>query len=300
MQSVQDPEQHWNELRQAVDILRKAVADPPPQLSNEKYSEMYTMALAVLRCLDALDPKVPVTKRPSALQTLSGTPSSSIPNVLQPIDESGRRLSASFFDFGANFLGQRPLTVGDFFATRASFSMPPADGQHVNPLDINDPNAGRQPIMAPMVAGDPSHGVAAVNVVDADGKVVSEQGLPAMPMQPPAPQTYVYRHPAVYPYPITARPALGGPPAAPGDSAKSHPHKHEVHSVAHAHHDKTAKGKKRASSEISRKNLVCVRCKVTDTPEWRRGPEGILCNACGLRYMKSKKAKARTDQQSSS
>src|SRR4051812_46236226 len=46
------------QLRQSVETLRKAVADPRPQMSNEKYSEMYTMALAVLRCLDALDPKV--------------------------------------------------------------------------------------------------------------------------------------------------------------------------------------------------------------------------------------------------
>ncbi|KAH7124868.1 hypothetical protein B0J13DRAFT_149677 [Dactylonectria estremocensis] len=35
----------------------------------------------------------------------------------------------------------------------------------------------------------------------------------------------------------------------------------------------------------------CHRCNRTDTPEWRRGPDGArtLCNACGLRYAKLKK-----------
>jgi len=43
--------------------------------------------------------------------------------------------------------------------------------------------------------------------------------------------------------------------------------------------------------KVSRRNLVCMVCGVTDTPEWRRGPNGdhTLCNACGLHYAKSLK-----------
>ncbi|KAI8063298.1 hypothetical protein BC940DRAFT_307591 [Gongronella butleri] len=35
----------------------------------------------------------------------------------------------------------------------------------------------------------------------------------------------------------------------------------------------------------------CTRCGAVDSPEWRRGPSGhkTLCNACGLRYFRSKK-----------
>jgi len=38
-------------------------------------------------------------------------------------------------------------------------------------------------------------------------------------------------------------------------------------------------------------NNVCLYCKTTDTPEWRKGPDGTksLCNACGLHYAKNLK-----------
>eukprot|EP00013_Stygamoeba_regulata_P022505 CAMPEP_0177652800 /NCGR_PEP_ID=MMETSP0447-20121125/13342_1 /TAXON_ID=0 /ORGANISM="Stygamoeba regulata, Strain BSH-02190019" /LENGTH=454 /DNA_ID=CAMNT_0019156107 /DNA_START=82 /DNA_END=1446 /DNA_ORIENTATION=+ len=39
----------------------------------------------------------------------------------------------------------------------------------------------------------------------------------------------------------------------------------------------------------TRRNLRCHMCGTTETPEWRRGPDGdhTLCNACGLHYAKS-------------
>ncbi|GAA5981103.1 hypothetical protein JCM5350_007155 [Sporobolomyces pararoseus] len=45
-------------------------------------------------------------------------------------------------------------------------------------------------------------------------------------------------------------------------------------------------------------DLVCRDCGRTDSPEWRKGPEGpkTLCNACGLRYAK---IKSRLDKQAS-
>lgn len=38
-------------------------------------------------------------------------------------------------------------------------------------------------------------------------------------------------------------------------------------------------------------NAVCSQCGLTNTPEWRRGPNGVrtLCNACGLYYLKLSK-----------
>ncbi|KNC78534.1 hypothetical protein SARC_09038 [Sphaeroforma arctica JP610] len=42
----------------------------------------------------------------------------------------------------------------------------------------------------------------------------------------------------------------------------------------------------------------CIECGSTKTPQWRRGPDGsvCLCNACGLRHIKSSKKKAKAAQ----
>lgn len=39
---------------------------------------------------------------------------------------------------------------------------------------------------------------------------------------------------------------------------------------------------------MNKTNLICQKCGTSDTPEWRKGPEGpnSLCNACGLQYAK--------------
>lgn len=44
-------------------------------------------------------------------------------------------------------------------------------------------------------------------------------------------------------------------------------------------------------------NSVCSQCGLTQTPEWRRGPEGVrtLCNACGLYFLKLVKKVGTTD-----
>ncbi|KAJ7194150.1 hypothetical protein GGX14DRAFT_586965, partial [Mycena pura] len=41
----------------------------------------------------------------------------------------------------------------------------------------------------------------------------------------------------------------------------------------------------RATPPAARK---CHSCQTRETPEWRRGPDGVrtLCNACGLQYVK--------------
>ncbi|KYR03113.1 putative GATA-binding transcription factor [Tieghemostelium lacteum] len=49
--------------------------------------------------------------------------------------------------------------------------------------------------------------------------------------------------------------------------------------------------RRRRTIYSSRRNLKCHLCEVTETPEWRRGPDGdhTLCNACGLHYAKAQK-----------
>ena len=49
--------------------------------------------------------------------------------------------------------------------------------------------------------------------------------------------------------------------------------------------------KRKRKKLTSKGNLHCTICKETETPEWRKGPEGnhTLCNACGLNYAKKMK-----------
>eukprot|EP01096_Ripella_sp_DP13-Kostka_P000762 TRINITY_DN1087_c1_g1_i1.p1 TRINITY_DN1087_c1_g1~~TRINITY_DN1087_c1_g1_i1.p1 ORF type:complete len:944 (-),score=420.62 TRINITY_DN1087_c1_g1_i1:274-3105(-) len=49
--------------------------------------------------------------------------------------------------------------------------------------------------------------------------------------------------------------------------------------------------KRKRKRVMSRTNLKCRICQETETPEWRKGPDGnhTLCNACGLNYAKKLK-----------
>jgi len=55
--------------------------------------------------------------------------------------------------------------------------------------------------------------------------------------------------------------------------------------------EKKSKRKRRKNVCSTKRNLHCLKCGATETPEWRRGPQGehTLCNACGLHYAKTLK-----------
>ncbi|KAL7314909.1 hypothetical protein PS15m_006424 [Mucor circinelloides] len=62
---------------------------------------------------------------------------------------------------------------------------------------------------------------------------------------------------------------------------------------------KRRKQKKKKVVEPTEISKMCAQCQSTDSPEWRKGPNGPkeLCNACGLRYAKTLAAK-KTDNTS--
>ncbi|EFA80914.1 GATA-binding transcription factor [Heterostelium album PN500] len=55
--------------------------------------------------------------------------------------------------------------------------------------------------------------------------------------------------------------------------------------------DRNAEKRKKRREATMLLNNVCKNCNTTDTPEWRKGPDGTksLCNACGLHYAKNLK-----------
>jgi len=61
--------------------------------------------------------------------------------------------------------------------------------------------------------------------------------------------------------------------------------------------DPKQKRRRRRTFYAPKRNLHCHMCNVTETPEWRRGPDGdhTLCNACGLHYAKTQKKENNKD-----
>ena len=57
--------------------------------------------------------------------------------------------------------------------------------------------------------------------------------------------------------------------------------------------------KKGSISSLNRNKhkIICAQCYCTDSPEWRKGPNGPkeLCNACGIKYAKSSQANKPSD-----
>ncbi|KAJ1841362.1 hypothetical protein LPJ73_006144, partial [Coemansia sp. RSA 2703] len=55
-----------------------------------------------------------------------------------------------------------------------------------------------------------------------------------------------------------------------------------------------SKSRKRSKKSDAAQPNTCRSCGISETPEWRRGPDGArtLCNACGLHYAKLNKKRA--------
>jgi hypothetical protein len=79
-------------------------------------------------------------------------------------------------------------------------------------------------------------------------------------------------------------------------------HMQEAHDTAYHGKNTASFPKKTASRETRGAPKRCTSCKRTDTPEWRRGPDGTmtLCNACGLHYAKLERTRQRQLAQESS
>lgn len=59
----------------------------------------------------------------------------------------------------------------------------------------------------------------------------------------------------------------------------------------HSRHHRSLSGRAGGSSNSEAEgSMSCFKCGRTDTPEWRKGPDGeVLCNACGLVYAKQRR-----------
>lgn len=73
----------------------------------------------------------------------------------------------------------------------------------------------------------------------------------------------------------------------PGSRSLHHLHHQRHH---HHHHQRPHSHKAGSSNSEAEGAMSCFKCGRTDTPEWRKGPDGeVLCNACGLVYAKQRR-----------
>jgi hypothetical protein len=75
----------------------------------------------------------------------------------------------------------------------------------------------------------------------------------------------------------------GHVPVMPTASIVEHSGARRLHHVTDSD---TADSVKRRRKTAASPGQACTSCGRTDSPEWRKGPDGkhTLCNACGLRY----------------
>lgn len=65
---------------------------------------------------------------------------------------------------------------------------------------------------------------------------------------------------------------------------------HHHHSRHHHDHHRSHSHRAGSSNSEAEGATSCGKCGRTDTPEWRKGPDGeVLCNACGLVYAKQRR-----------
>jgi len=122
------------------------------------------------------------------------------------------------------------------------------------------------------------------------GNPVNPGNVPSQPAAPPMAQPVV-----VVPQTKPAADGLDSPPPRMNNN-NNDPSKKTQNFTGEVFFDdlqeeKRPKRRRRRTVYSSRRNLQCLMCGVTETPEWRRGPAGdhTLCNACGLHYAKSLK-----------
>ena len=90
----------------------------------------------------------------------------------------------------------------------------------------------------------------------------------------------------------------GGPFQQPGDLSSTGYHHHHHHHLPHLQGHIGGIGVEQSKTVRTAAPGRCHSCNISETPEWRRGPDGArtLCNACGLHYAKLTKKKQQQEQ----
>ncbi|EKM58216.1 uncharacterized protein PHACADRAFT_182583 [Phanerochaete carnosa HHB-10118-sp] len=112
------------------------------------------------------------------------------------------------------------------------------------------------------------------------------------------PPSYMESNGGAYPFPPASVPYSGTPPApTPANDGSPAPVEDVVPASSRASNRRTSKESFTNGGRGSGNPPVgvpkCSSCGVTHSPEWRKGPSGKkdLCNACGLRYARSRAKK---------
>eukprot|EP01112_Ceratiomyxa_fruticulosa_P018388 TRINITY_DN586_c0_g1_i3.p1 TRINITY_DN586_c0_g1~~TRINITY_DN586_c0_g1_i3.p1 ORF type:complete len:466 (-),score=78.87 TRINITY_DN586_c0_g1_i3:373-1770(-) len=272
----------WTEVRKYSEFIRRFATEASHmEITKENYYDLYNMAVCLLKSVDGLDPD----------------------------KFNNRKISAS------------PSSEGQYYNVAPTFmmgGMPGANSQNPNPngaelneilqrkySDSRTPPASSSNASSTPQTYDPISSQYAVTSTSAPS---SSTNTPvSQPKYSQADAALYYNQSNTmgsYPLPIgSPTPPLssvnGIPfPTSPGkDKSKNFTGEVFFDEVPEdrARKNSGTNGRQtrrnRTAYSSRSRNLHCYMCGVTETPEWRRGPQGdhTLCNACGLHYAKTLK-----------
>ncbi|ELR16490.1 GATA zinc finger domain containing protein [Acanthamoeba castellanii str. Neff] len=265
---VYERESTWAEVEKLSGyISRYAVAEAASatDISKEKYYDLFNIGVHLLKAIETLDPDRLVLRTEQFAGSLSSPPQ-------RPLGQAPTQAYGTASHQAMTSNASLPLTAG----TSPPFPQPRSMSPHMhssNPADspnfpnryMLEPGGGGLAKVPPTV---PMGGIARYNQSIVSGML--SMGQP-MAGQPPA-------------VPFGKQPIEPElQPAAQQDNLMS--------AEAGDNPSGSGSGRKKRRRKVQRRDLHCHVCGVTDTPEWRRGPDGdhTLCNACGLHYAKALK-----------
>jgi len=278
-------EARWAEVRKCSEfITRYAIEAQHRDVTKENYYDLYNMAVCLLKAVDSLDPdKLPPTPAPN--------PTPHVHAKLVKVESSHPDITGSNVELPG--VPASPIPYPQYTQPQTAM-ITPAHNNNI-PFDYYYQRSAYDGF------GYPRYTPNEINTMYAHtANLPFSTSYLAFPQQQ-APPPQIFHQPQ----PIKPENQIKGETI---DTMSHHHHHHQQQQQQHHQQldedeedEGTKKKRRRRSAPTAKRNLHCHSCGATETPEWRRGPEGehTLCNACGLHYAKDlKKQKKEQDKNS--
>jgi len=256
----------WAEISKLSDYIQRYAITEYSQLelTREKYFDLYNIAIHLLRAIESLDPERARRRKQYYV--------SQHEHMGQPMINPPRSSTTS---------PSHPLMQGEMLPHTSTFPSNPSNKR--SRAVMQQQHHGQSSMMPSSKIG---------------------MGMGRIPPSYTSPPMH-YSNSTGSSFPVNNTPNTGLPPLSNENMSKGVSsmgndsaamkmmqgggvYFDDMHSIVDR---KPKRQRRRKNVYTARRNLHCHACGVTETPEWRRGPDGdhTLCNACGLHYAKALK-----------